>query len=129
MFQRNLLQFQVIWKYYAGKRFPERKENFQINIKLTWWIIGYSCSVWIFPISFFQLLFESNKEYYNQKLSLSFNNILSKAVEIEQNRSHRSPAICAGFSDGLKHVEPPDCKLNFWQRVCLASSTPFQLII
>jgi len=69
------------------------------------------------------------KNIVNRDFSLPLNNIWSKEVGIKQKRSHRSPAICAGFSDGLKHVEPPDCKLNVWQGVCLASPTPFQFLI
>lgn len=114
-------------KYCAEANFPERKENSQINMKFIYWLIGNSCFVWIFPVSLLQLWFESN-EYYKQRFSLSLNNIWSKAVGIKENRSHRSPAICAGFSDGLKHVETSDCKLNVWQRVCLTSPTPFQLL-
>lgn len=129
VFQKNPLELPKLWKYYEETNFPERKGNFpnkyQVHLLISW--------IFIFCLNF--LSFSLSTHIWEQWRVLStdsfsyFEQYWVWSSGIKKNRSHRSPAICAGFSVVLKHVEAPDCKLNVWQEMCLASSTPFWLLI
>lgn len=129
VFQRNPLELPIFWKYYEETNFPERKRNFQnkyqVNLLISW-IFMFCLNFLIFSLS---TLIWKQWKILSTDYFFSFEQYWVWSSRVNQNRSHRSPAICAGFSVGLKHVEPPDCKLNVWQGMCLASPTPFWLLI